>query len=425
MDTKIIDAFRWLSNDGKLILAARTLRTFAYGFLSVILAIYLKLIGFEDFYIGLILTATLVNSVIFTLVASFYADKIGRRKILIVYAALMSLSGAIFFVTTNYLALIISALIGTINVTGTETGAFLSIEQAALPQTLSNIKKRNTVYAIYNMVGTFAMSAGVLVSGLPEFFVHEYGLSQIESIKPLFLLYSIIGLAVLGIYCLLSTKVEIQINNNNDKNNDHSRPLKQVLTPKSKQIISKLSSLFALDSFAGGFVIQSIVSLWFFTKFGVDLTTLSYIFSIAGVLTAFSYLAAAKIADRIGLINTMVFTHIPSNILLILVAFAPTFPLAVALYLARMTLSQMDVPTRQSYIVAVVREDERTAAAGITNVSRNITQAISPSLAGYILQSLSLLSAPFVLGGVLKIVYDVALYFNFKGIKPPDERNER
>jgi hypothetical protein len=178
------------------------------------------------------------------------------------------------------------------------------------------------------MVGTFAMSAGVLVSGLPEFFVHEYGLSQIESIKPLFLLYSIIGLAVLGIYCFLSTKVEIQINSNN-KNNNHSRPLKQILTPKSKQIISKLSSLFALDSFAGGFVIQSIVSLWFFTKFGVDLTTLSYIFSIAGVLTAFSYLAAAKMADRIGLINTMVFTHIPSNILLILVAFAPTFPLPV------------------------------------------------------------------------------------------------
>ena len=163
--------------------------------------------------------------------------------------------------------------------------------------------------------------------------------------------------------------------------------------------------------------------MWFFTKFGVDLTTLSYIFSVAGVLTAFSYLAAAKIADRIGLINTMVFTHIPSNILIILVAFAPTFPLAVALYLTRMALSQMDVPTRQSYLVAVVKENERTAAAGITNISRNITQSISPSIAGYILQSLSILSAPFVLGGALKIVYDVALYFNFKSIKPPEERN--
>ena len=200
--------------------------------------------------------------------------------------------------------------------------------------------------------------------------------------------------------------------------------MKQTLSPKSKEIVGKLSALFAIDSFAGGFVIQSIVSFWFFTKFGVDLTTLSYIFSIAGVLTAFSFLVAAKIADRIGLINTMVFTHIPSNILLILVAFAPTFPLAIALYLARMALSQMDVPTRQSYIVAVVREDERTAAAGITNISRNVAQSISPSLAGYILQSLSFLSAPFVLGGVLKIVYDIALYFNFKSIKPSDERNE-
>jgi len=417
MDAKIIASFRWLSKDGKLLLAARTLRTFAYGFLSVILAIYLKLVGFEDFYIGLILTATLVNSVIFTLIASFYADRVGRRKILIMYAALMSLSGLIFFLTTNYIALIISALIGTINVTGTETGAFLSIEQAVLPQMVNDINKRNTVYALYNMVGTFAMSAGVLLSGLPQILAQQYGLNQIQSIRPLFLLYSIIGLAVLGIYYLISNKVEVQTNSIRHK------PLRKTLSPQSKQIVGKLSSLFALDSFAGGFVIQSIVSLWFFTKFGVDLTTLSYIFSVAGVLTAFSYLAAAKIADRIGLINTMVFTHIPSNILIILVAFAPTFPLAVALYLARMTLSQMDVPTRQSYLVAVVKENERTAAAGITNISRNITQSISPSIAGYILQSLSILSAPFVLGGALKIVYDVALYFNFKSIKPPEERN--
>jgi len=417
MDAKIIASFRWLSKDGKLLLAARTLRTFAYGFLSVILAIYLKLVGFEDFYIGLILTATLVNSVIFTLIASFYADRVGRRKILIMYAALMSLSGLIFFLTTNYIALIISALIGTINVTGTETGAFLSIEQAVLPQMVNDINKRNTVYALYNMVGTFAMSAGVLLSGLPQILAQQYGLNQIQSIRPLFLLYSIIGLAVLGIYYLISNKVEVQTNSMRHK------PLRKTLSPQSKQIVGKLSSLFALDSFAGGFVIQSIVSLWFFTKFGVDLTTLSYIFSVAGVLTAFSYLAAAKIADRIGLINTMVFTHIPSNVLIILVAFAPTFPLAVALYLARMTLSQMDVPTRQSYLVAVVKENERTAAAGITNISRNITQSISPSIAGYILQSLSILSAPFVLGGALKIVYDVALYFNFKSIKPPEERN--
>jgi MFS family permease len=423
MDTKVIIPFGWLSQDGKLLLAARTARTFAYGFLSVILAIYLKLIGFSDLYIGLILTATLINSVIFTLIASFYADRIGRRKILIVYAALMSLSGAVFFVTTNYIALIASAFIGTINVTGTETGAFLSIEQAILPQTTNDIKKRNTLYAIYNMVGTFAMSAGVLLSGFPGLLEYRYGFSQIESIRPLFLFYSIIGLGVLGIYFLISNKVEIgRNNNNNNTTNNLSKPLKQALSPKSKRIVGKLSGLFAIDSFAGGFIIQSIVSFWFYTKFGVDLTTLSYIFSVAGVLTAFSFLVAAKIADKIGLINTMVFTHIPSNILIILVAFAPTLPLAIALYLARMALSQMDVPTRQSYIVAVVREDERTAAAGITNISRNVAQAISPSLAGYILQSLSFLYAPFIVGGMLKIAYDIALYFNFKNIKPSEEK---
>ena len=428
MDTKVIIPLSWLSKDGKLLLAARILRTFAYGFLSVILAIYLKLIGFNDLYIGIMLSATLINSVVFTLIASFYADRLGRRKVLIVYSALMSISGLVFFVTSNYMALIISAFIGTINVTGTETGAFLSIEQAMLPQTINDPKKRNTVYALYNMAGTFAMSAGVLLSGLPQILAQQYGFNQIESIKPLFVLYSIIGLGVLGIYFLISNKVEISRSNNNNSNNkitNTSSPFKQTLSPKSREIVGKLSGLFAIDSFAGGFVIQSIVSFWFFTKFGVELATLSYIFSIAGVLTAFSFLVAAKIADKIGLINTMVFTHIPSNILLILVAFAPTLPLAIVLYLARMALSQMDVPTRQSYIVAVVEENERTAAAGITNISRNIAQSVSPSLAGYILQSLSFLSAPFVLGGVLKIIYDIALYFNFRNKKPSDEMGER
>jgi MFS family permease len=433
MDSKVIIPFSWLSKDGKLLLAAKILRTFAYGFLSVILAIYLKLIGFNDPYIGFILTATLLNSVIFTLIASFYADRIGRRKVLIAYSALMSISGIVFFVTSNYMALIISAFIGTINVTGTEIGAFLTIEQAMLPQTINDPKKRNIVYALYNMAGTFSMSAGILVTGLPRLLVQQYGLNQIESIKPLFLLYGIIGIGVIGIYFLISSRVEVNNRNNNNNNNSSRnsdatstrRPLKQMLSPKSKEIVAKLSGLFSIDSFAGGFVIQSIVSLWFFTKFGVELTTLSYIFSIAGIVTAFSFLVAAKIADKIGLINTMVFTHIPSNILLILVAFAPTLPLAIALYLARMALSQMDVPTRQSYIVSVVEEDERTAAAGITNISRNVAQSVSPSLAGYILQSLSFLSAPFVLGGVLKIVYDVALYFNFKNKRPLDEKRRQ
>ena len=404
----------WLSKDGKLVLAARVTRTFAYGFLSIVLAIYLKLIGFNDIVIGLVLASTLVNSVIFTLIASFYADRLGRRNMLVIYAALMSISGAIFLATEDYLALIAAALIGTINVTGSETGAFLSIEQALLPQTVSNVRKRNTIFALYNMAGTFAMSVGILLSGLPTILQHQFGLSQIESIKPLFILYSILGIIVMIIYFMLSKKIELT-------GDQIAKPLTQVLSPGTKKIVGKLSGLFSLDSFAGGFVIQSIVAFWFFTKFGLDLTTLSYIFSIAGVLTAFSFLAAARIGDKIGLVNTMVFTHIPSNILLILVGFAPTLPLAIAFYLGRMALSQMDVPTRQSYIVSVVKEEERTASTGITNISRNISQAVSPSLTGYILQALPVLSAPFVFGGILKIAYDLALYLNFKNIKPAEE----
>ena len=406
--------FSWLSRDGKLLLAAKIVRTFAYGFLSVILAIYLKLIGFDDVLIGLVLTVTLVNSVIFTLIASFYADRIGRRRILVIYAALMSISGAIFVTTENHVMLIIAAFIGTINVTGSEAGAFLTIEQSILPQTVKNIKKRNIIFAIYNMVGTFAMSAGVLLSGLPTIIQQQFGeiLNQIDSIRPLFILYSLLGIVVIGIYLLLSNRIEVE--------GKIARPLTQTLSPMSKNIVGKLSGLFAIDSFAGGFVIQSIVSFWFFTKFGADLTTLSYIFSVAGILTAFSFIVAAKIADKVGLINTMVFTHIPSNILIILVAVAPSLSVAIAFYLIRMALSQMDVPTRQSYIVAVVNEEERTAAAGITNISRNISQAISPSLTGIIINTFTL-STPFIIGGLLKIAYDIALYVNFRKIKPPEE----
>jgi len=405
----------WLSKDGKMILSARVARTFAYGFLSIIIGIYLKLTGFSEIQIGIVLSATLVNSVIFTLLASFYADRIGRKKILIIYGVLMGISGAIFLTTNNFAALIVAALIGTINVTGSETGAFLSIEQSVLPQTVSDVKKRTMIFAIYNTVGTFAMAAGVLLSGLPEFFVQAYGFNQIDSIKPLFLLYSIIAVAVTVIYFLLSKNIEVKANPVGGKGYQTN-----TLSAESKKRIGKLSALFAVDSFAGGFVIQSIVSYWFFTKFGIDLPTLAMIFSIAGVITALSFLAATKIAGRIGLVNTMVTTHVASNILLILIAFAPIFPIALGLYLARMSISQMDVPTRQSYIAAIVDDKEITAAAGITNTSRNIAQAVSPSITGVIIQSLWL-SAPFVIGGILKIAYDIGLYVNFRKIKPSEE----
>lgn len=408
--------FEWISIDGKLLLCARIVRTFAYGFLSVILAIYLKLIGFDVILIGIILSITLINSVIFTLFASFYADRIGRRNILLLYAIMMSISGVIFFVTENSLALIIAALIGTLNITGSETSAFLSIEQSILPQTIKDNRKRNTLFGFYNMAGTFAMGAGILIVNLPIIIQNELEFDQIYAIKLLFLFYSLLGILVIGIYLKLSSSIEI-------KKEKTLKPISKTLNPKSKKIVTKLSGLFAIDSFAGGFAIQSIVSFWFFSKFDIDLSTISYIFSIGSLLTAFSYLIAAMIADKIGLINTMVFTHIPSNILLILFAFAPNLEIAIVFYMVRMTLSQMDVPTRQSYIVAVVEENERTASAGITNLSRNIAQAISPSITGYIIGFLSL-SAPFIIGGLLKILYDIVLYINFRKIKPSEEEQD-
>ena len=407
-------SLEWISRDGKLLLGARIVRTFSYGFLSVILAIYLKLIGFNDVLIGIVLTATLVNSVFFNLFSSAYADRMGRRKILVLYAILMIISSVIFFVTDNYVALIIAALVGTINVTGSEVGAFLSLEQALLPQTVRDVQKRNSIFAIYNTVGTFAMSAGVLVSGLPSLLQQNYGFDQIGAIKSLFLIYAACAIVVLAIYLVLSKHIEVK-----DGASKSSLSIKNI-SPKSRGIIAKMSSLFAVDSFGGGFVIQSIVSFWFYTRFDADLSTLSYVFAIAGVLTALSFMASTRIASKIGLVNTMVFTHIPSNVLLIILAFAPTFSIAISLYFARMSISQMDVPTRQSYLMGVVSENERIPAAVITNTSRNIAQAVSPSLSGIIIQALSL-SAPFVIGGVLKIVYDVGLFFSFRKITPPEE----
>lgn len=448
----------WLSDDGKLILAGRIIRTFGYGFLSVILSIYLSLVGFSGVQVGLILSASLINGILFNLIASFYADKLGRRNLLIIYSLLVFFSGIIFYATDNYIALIVAAFIGTINVTGSETSAFLSIEQAILPRTIKDIKKRNVLFALCNVVGTLAMSAGILMSGLP-IVIQQYvpELSLAESMKILFLTYSLLGLSSIPIYLRLSKDVEVaatdrrtpingtgseynkfrnsigegrKLPQNNNQRNWVNRSfrglflLSSILSPRSKEIVTKLSALFAIDSFAGGFVIQSIASLWFYTRFGADLSTISYILSISGVLTALSFIAAARIADRIGLINTMVFTHLPANILIILVAFAPTLPVAAILYLVRMALSQMDVPTRQSYVMSVVKDEERTAAAGITNISRNISQAISPSLAGYIIQSLSLFFLPFLIGGVLKVIYDIALYFSFRNIKPQQEDEE-
>ena len=401
----------WLSRDGKLLLAANIARMFGFGFVSIILAIYLKSAGYDALSSGIIITATLVSSSFFTFFASLYADRIGRRKILMLFSGLMVIAGLIFALTTDYYLLLVAALIGLINATGVNFGPFISIEQAILPQTSSD-KKRNYTFALYQTTGTFAMAAGTLFAKIPEILQQQYGFDVISSFKPLFFVYMLIGLATIAIYYSLSKLSEVESEDNRKK---------IVLSLETKSIVRKLSLLFGMDSFAGGFVIPTWVAFWFFTRFDAPLGEVSEIMFYAIMLTAVSYLVAARLAGKIGLVNTMVFTHIPSNILLILLAIAPTLQIAIIVYLIRMSLSQMDVPTRQSYIVAIVRPEERTAVAGITNLSRNIPFSVSPTLVGYSFQFVSL-AFPFFFAGALKTAYDLLLYKNFRKIKPPEEK---
>jgi len=401
----------WLSRDGKLLLAANIARMFGFGFVSIILAIYLKSAGYDALSSGIIITATLVSSSFFTFFASLYADRIGRRKILMLFSGLMVIAGLIFALTTDYYLLLVAALIGLINATGVNFGPFISIEQAILPQTSSD-KKRNYTFALYQTTGTFAMAAGTLFAKIPEILQQQYGFDVISSFKPLFFVYMLIGLATIAIYYSLSKLSEVQSEDNRKK---------IVLSLETKSFVRKLSLLFGMDSFAGGFVIPTWVAFWFFTRFDAPLGEVSEIMFYAIMLTAISYLVAARLAGKIGLVNTMVFTHIPSNILLIVLAIAPTLQIAIIIYLIRMSLSQMDVPTRQSYIVAIVKPEERTAVAGITNLSRNIPFSVSPTLVGYSFQFVSL-AFPFFFAGALKTAYDLLLYKNFRKIKPPEEK---
>ncbi len=406
----------WMNRDGKILLLARIARGIGYGFLSVVLAIYLKLLGIDEIGIGIILTATLASSAAFAILTSILERRIGRKRLLVLFSSLMSLAGCILIISANYIVLLFAALIGTLNVTGTEVGPFLSLEQAIIPQTCDQ-KRRTLAFAVYGVGGTLATSAGALISGLPSL-MQSKGLALLDSFKPLFGIYVLIGVTTLLLYTVLSDKID-------------SPPIQQskqagrsLLSSESRRVIARLSGLFALDSFGGGFVLQSFVSYWFYARFGASLEQISLIFFGTGVFTALSFLPAEKLAKRIGLVNTMVFTHLPSSVLLMLVPLAPNLAGAMAFYLGRMALSQMDVPTRQSYIVEMVRPEERVAAVSFTSISRNLSQATSPSFAGYLLQFLSL-SSPFFIGGALKIAYDISLYMNFRTLKSPEESKRR
>ena len=394
-----------MQRDVILLFSARSIRLFAYGALSVVLALYLHEVGLSGPLIGLLFTLTLAGDAGISLWITTTADRIGRKRMLLLGAGLMVMAGVVFGLTGNIALLMIAGIVGVISPSGNEIGPFLSLEQAALSQLLPS-EKRTKAFAWYNLAGSLAAASGALAGGFLSNGLRQAGLSELASYRAVVLGYAACGILLAVLFLVLSPAVEAPATAI-----CHSRILG---LHSSRKTVFRLSGLFALDAFAGGFVIQSMVAYWFHIRFGLDAGVLGGIFFGANILAGVSALAAAKLSGRFGLINTMVFTHIPSNILLCLVPFMPTAGLAVSVLLIRFSISQMDVPTRQSYTMAVVEPDERAAAAGVTNIARSVGAAVSPSLAGALLSSPLLLGAPFWIAGGLKIVYDLLLYRNFR-----------
>jgi MFS family permease len=408
-----------LTPDGSFLFITRIARMFGYGFLSVVLVLYLEQVGLTQVQIGLLLTLTLIGDTIISLWITTNADRIGRRRMLIVGAILMVFAGVLFAITRNFLFLLIAATIGVISPSGYEVGPFLSIEQAALSQIVSG-ERRTQIFAYYNLVGSFATALGALAGGSLVQALQDSGVSPLGSYRTIVIGYAVIGLLLAGLFTFLSPAVEVSTAT--DPTNSTSSFKTRFGLHRSKGVVLKLSALFSIDAFAGGFVLQSILAYWFHVRFNVQPAILGSIFFGANILAGLSALSAAWVASRIGLIRTMVFTHIPSNILLILVPLMPNLPLAIAMLLVRFSISQMDVPTRQSYTMAVVAPDERSAAAGITGIARTTGASLSPVFTGPLLANVALMNLPFFLSGGLKIVYDLLLYRSFKAIKPPEEK---
>ena len=403
----------WLSADGRRLLIARALRTFAYGYLTVILGVYLDRLGLDPTHIGIVLAAAIGGSAAMTIVWSLLADRYGRRRTVATMAVLMAVGGLVFGLADSFAILLVAAFTGTISATSSEIGVFQTVDQAMLPQTAPD-ERRTWLFSIYNTVATFAGALGALFAASASVFA-GLGLVGADAYRPLFVLYAGIGVANLLLFLGLSDGIEVA--------RVHGER-RFIGIHRSAGKVAKLSALFGLDAFAGALVVQSLVAYWFYLRWGLVPEQLALVFFAVNVLSGLSLLAAGWLSARIGLLNTMVFTHLPSNVLLVLVPFAPTAPLAVALFLLRMSISQMDVPTRQSYTMAVVDPDERTATAGLTNVARSAASTISPVLTGLAFAA-GALGLPFIVAGGLKIAYDGLVFLTFRNVRPPEEQARR
>ncbi|HEY6099219.1 MAG TPA: MFS transporter [Anaeromyxobacter sp.] len=408
------------TRDVTLLFATRAVRLFAYGFMSVVLVLHLAAAGLDERQAGLLLTLTLAGDAVLSLWITTRADRGGRRRMLLLGAGLMIFAGGLFASTRSFALLLVAATLGIMSPSGNEVGPFLAIEQAALSQELP-AARRTSAFAWYQLTGALATALGSLAAGALSEALQRGGLAPLASYRVVIAGYGALGVALALLFARLSPAVEAPAAA------PAARP--SLLAPdlglrRSRGVVLRLSALFSLDAFAGGFVVQSFVAWWFHERFGVAPGALGGIFFGANVLAGLSALAAAPLARRIGLVNTMVATHLPSNVLLALVPLMPTLPLAIALLFLRFSISQMDVPTRQSYTMAVVDPAERSAAAGVTGIARTIGAALAPVFAGPLYAVPALAGLPFLISGGLKIVYDLALWRSFRTLAPPEERRE-
>jgi MFS family permease len=387
---------------------------FSYGLLSVVLVLHLAEVGLDEGRIGILLTLTLVGDTAISLGLTTVADRFGRRRTLVVGAALVLLASAVFASTGSFWLLLVSAIVGVLSPSGYEVGPFLPVEQAALTEELEP-ERRTKLFARYHLVGTLATATGALAGGALAQGLQAAGWSAGASYRAAIGIYGLAGLVLLALYAGLSPAVEVP---------PAARTAPRPALHRSRGVVLRLSALFALDSFAGGFVMQGVLVWWFHLRFGASEAALGAVFFATNVLGAVSALLAVRIAARIGLVNTMVFTHIPSSLLLAVVPLMPSLPLAILVWLLRATISQMDVPTRQSYVLAVVDPDERSAAGGVTNVARSVGAALAPALASPLLVSPAWHALPFFLAGALKIAYDLSLWRAFRTLHPPEELNQ-
>jgi MFS family permease len=385
---------------------ARALRGFGDGFAIIVLPVYLTAIGFSSQQIGIVASASLLGTAALTLIVGFVAPRFELRKLFLAGAGLIVVTGLVFPAAETITPILLVAFVGSINPSSGDLGMLVPLEHALLTKQTAD-RQRTRAFARYSLIGSLTAAAGSLAAALPEMFVSN-GWSKLASIRLMFYGYAALGLLAALLYRRLP------------RDHAHAANVPNAALGQSRNIVYKLAALFSLDAFAGGFVVQSLLALWLFQRFDLSLEAASVYFFCSSLLGATSFPVAAWLASRIGLVNTMVFTHIPSSICLIAAAFSTSLPVVLSLLLVRSALSQMDVPTRSSYVMAVVTPAERTAAASVTAVPRSLASSISPAMAGFMLAG-AFSGLPLVLCGCLKIAYDLALLAVFRHTKPPEE----